>query len=173
MTYFDLFGLPASVDLDLAALERRHRELAVANHPDRVLGADASARRRAAEMSATLNDALKTLRDPARRAGYLLKLGGFDLDHEASSEQVRLSGDRLAAILDRREALEALKAARDLPGARALAEAERREAEAALTQANDALRRRDLPRAAQALASLRYNQRLIDDVEAFEEEFAS
>ncbi len=70
MTHFELFGLAPSVDVDVAALEAKHRALALEHHPDRQ--ADPKLRRAAADTTASLNEALKVLRDPVKRAFYLL-----------------------------------------------------------------------------------------------------
>lgn len=85
MTHFELFNLEPSVDLDVAALEAQHRKLALESHPDRVSSGDPHARRVAAERSAALNDAVKVLKDPVRRAFYVLELKGVKLDTEQSA----------------------------------------------------------------------------------------
>src|SRR5437763_5513655 len=75
-THFDVLGLPRRFALDPQQVEdsylRRSREV----HPDyHQLGA-ASERRASLEMTAALNEAYRTLRDPFRRAEYLLGLEG-------------------------------------------------------------------------------------------------
>ena len=90
MTHFEIFNLPASVDLDVKALEAKHRELSLATHPDRLVNADARERRIAAEKSAALNEAIKVLRDPVRRAFYVLELKGVKLDTEDAAAKVKM-----------------------------------------------------------------------------------
>lgn len=173
MNYFELFGLTPAVDIDVKALEQRHRELSLSVHPDRLTGADAHTRRKAAETTATLNDAVKTLRDPARRAAYLLKLAGIDLESERAAAQLQLPMDFLEETMARREALEEVKARRDVSAVADL----RREAQAALekalAEAFAALRRDDPPQAARALGQLRYHARFLEEVDAFEEELVT
>ena len=59
-----------------------YRELSLQLHPDRFAQADAQERRLSLEQTTALNEAYKTLKDPVRRAFYLLKLHGVDLDRE-------------------------------------------------------------------------------------------
>src|SRR4051794_6410518 len=72
-THFAVFALAPSPDLDVAALEKQYRELSLKLHPDRFARADAHERRLSLEQTTALNDAFKTLKDPVRRAFYLLK----------------------------------------------------------------------------------------------------
>lgn len=174
MTHFDLFNLAPSVDLDVKALEDLHRKLALETHPDRLAaGADARTRRLAAEKSAALNEAVKVLRDPVKRAFYVLELKGVKLDTEHAAAQLKMPMTFLAEIMERREALEAARAAKDLPGAQAMAKEITDHKHQSLAQAQDALRRDDVPAAAQSLGRVRYYSRFLEEVEAFEEELVS
>jgi len=170
MDYFELYGLPRSADLDVKALEQRFRELSLELHPDRLVGADAHARRVAAEKTASLNEGVKVLKDPVRRAFYLLKLKGVDLESEQAAARLQMPMDFLEEIMERREALESVKAKRDLASAQAMAEEIRAARDAQLSQAKAALGKDDVPAATQALGRLRYYARFLDEVDAFEEE---
>lgn len=172
MTHFDLFSLAPSVDLDVAALEAQHRKLAMEWHPDRA-GSDAHARRLAAEKSAALNDAIKVLKDPVRRAFYVLELKGVKLDSDQAAAKVKMPMDFLEEIMEQREALEAVKATRKLEAAHAMAVGIRDTCSKTLAQAQDALRRDDVPAATTALGRVRYYTRFLEEVDAFEEELLS
>ncbi len=174
MTHFDLFNLPPSVDLDVKALEDLHRKLSLESHPDRLAsGADARARRLAAEKSASLNEAIKVLKDPVRRAFYVLELKGVKLDTEQAAAKLKMPLEFLEEIMERREALEAAKAGRKLEAAQSMG----KEIHAALTQslslAQDALRKDDVAKASLALGRVRYYARFLEEVDAFEEELSS
>jgi molecular chaperone HscB len=174
VTHFELFGLAPSVDLDVAALEQRHRELSLECHPDRLpADADARARRHAAERTAALNLGLKVLRDPVRRAFYVLELKGVKLDTEEAAAKLKMPLEFLEEIMERREALEGLKARRDLDRAQAMAKEIRDHQERALAEAQAALRADDVPAASQALGRVRYYTRFLEEVDAFEEELLS
>lgn len=173
VTHFELFNLEPSVDLDVAALETLHRKLAMEAHPDRIAGADAHTRRLAAERSAALNDAIKVLKDPVRRAFYLLELKGVKLDTEQAAAQVKMPMDFLEEIMEQREALEAIRATRKLEAAHAMAKDISGMRTRVLETAQDALRRDDLATATVALGRVRYYTRFLEEVDAFEEELMS
>jgi molecular chaperone HscB len=167
MNHFQLFGLEPGVDLDVKALEARFRQLALESHPDRQ--SSAGARVEAAGRTASLNEALKVLKDPARRATYLLKLQGVDLEAEHAGAQVSLPLEFLEEVLERREALEAASARGDLAAAATLAAGIRTARAGALERAQAALRAGEVRRAALALAQLRYYGRFLEEFDAFEE----
>jgi molecular chaperone HscB len=80
MNYFEVFGLPKRLTLDLKALEKTFHELSRKYHPDYFAGASADERQRALQMTATINDAYRTLRHPVRRVEHLLEIEGFKPD---------------------------------------------------------------------------------------------
>ena len=83
--YFELFDLPASFDLDPADLAVRYRQLQRLFHPDRFASAPAPERRLSVQMTAQINAAFQTLKDPVARARYLLGLSGFDTAEETDT----------------------------------------------------------------------------------------
>lgn len=169
MTHFEVFGLLASPDLDVKALEQRHRALCLECHPDRFAGADAKLRVQALARTTALNDAFKVLKDPVRRAFYLLTLQGIDLDSGAASP-LKLPVEFLGEVMERREQLEAAFASRDVGKARALADAMGRLGAEALARAQEFLRAGKPHDAAAQLARVRYFARFLEEVDAFEEE---
>ncbi len=99
--FFSLFGLPKGFALDEKALAERYRRLQQEAHPDRFAGASPQERRLAVQQAALINEAFQTLRDPVRRALYLLSLagveGGSAMDPAFLEEQMALR-EALAAI---------------------------------------------------------------------------
>ncbi len=71
---------PLKLDLNLADLERRFHTKSRLLHPDRFARASAAEQHSALDQSSVLNDAYRTLRDPLRRAEYVLKLSGLNLE---------------------------------------------------------------------------------------------
>jgi molecular chaperone HscB len=71
MTHFERLGLPQRFAIDPAALEQNYLERSRAVHPDHT-GNDPTS----LELSAALNEAYAIVRDPGRRAAYLLTLAG-------------------------------------------------------------------------------------------------
>jgi molecular chaperone HscB len=172
-THFDIFGLEPQVDLDVKALEQKHRDLSLEYHPDRVKDPDARTRRLAVERQTALNDAFKVLKDPVRRAFYVLKLKGVDLEKDETAAKASMPMSFLEEVMERREALEAVKAKQDLAGARAMADEVSALKDQALKAAQDALRAGALEEATHQLGRVRYLGRFLEEVEAFEEESLS
>jgi len=75
--YFAMLGMPRKFDLDVKALRRKFLALNRHAHPDYHTGDSPEVRRLSLRVSASINNAYRTLLDPAARAGYLLeRLGG-------------------------------------------------------------------------------------------------
>jgi molecular chaperone HscB len=75
--YFAFMGLPRRLNLDADELERRFRTLSRQFHPDFFYNATPAERRASLERSSYLNDAYRTLKQPASRVEYLLQLEGL------------------------------------------------------------------------------------------------
>lgn len=72
--HFELFGLPVGYALDPELLAERFRALQSAVHPDRFASASDQERRLSMQASTRVNEAFQTLKDPLKRALYLLTL---------------------------------------------------------------------------------------------------
>ena len=176
-THVDVFGLPRAYDVDVPALEKQYRGLSLQLHPDRVAQADARERLKALEGTTALNEAFKTLKDPVRRAFYLLKLQGVDLDREDAGAQKDMPLEFLEEVMELREALDHARKAKDVAKAQKMGEDVTKRRNAALEEAKAALAKleagRDeaaLQNASHALARVRYFTRFLEEVEAIEEE---
>ncbi|MCL4745897.1 MAG: Fe-S protein assembly co-chaperone HscB [Burkholderiaceae bacterium] len=84
-THFELFGLPERFSLDRSALELAFRKVQGAVHPDRFAAASDGERRVAMQLATNANEALRTLRDPASRAGYLCELHGAEIGLQSNT----------------------------------------------------------------------------------------
>ncbi|MCL2777894.1 MAG: Fe-S protein assembly co-chaperone HscB [Polyangiaceae bacterium] len=180
---FATLGAPYRFDLDLPAIEKVHRELSRALHPDRFAQAGASERRAALEKAATVNEAWRVVRDPVRRAEALLAIGGIAV---GENREPQASPALLMDVLEHREALADARAKNDMVKIRALRsafEARERSAEEKLTQGFALAfaatqsspwreRREALEAILPALGELRFFKRLLGDVSAIEEEQA-
>jgi len=83
--YFELFGLPITFDLDVADLAARYRELNRRFHPDRFALASEPERRLSLQLTAQVNAAFQTLKNPVARARYLLGLQGVDTGEDTDT----------------------------------------------------------------------------------------
>ncbi len=177
-THFDVFGLPASPDVDVPALERQFRELSRQLHPDRFAQAEPRERRLSLEQTTALNEAYKTLKEPVRRATSLLKLHGVDLEREDAGAQRAMPLAFLEEVMELREGLDEAMEARDGERVRRMAGDVEARQRAALQEVVDTLRAlekapRDeaaVKKASHALGRVRYFTRFLEQVEAFEEE---
>jgi molecular chaperone HscB len=86
MRFFEAFDLEPALSLDAEDLKKRFYERSRQWHPDRFSRASAAEQEKALEMTAVLNDAFRTLRDPVARAEYFLKEKGIELSKEAPPE---------------------------------------------------------------------------------------
>lgn len=79
---FELFGLAPVFEIDSDELQDRYRALQIKFHPDKHASASAREQREALQAATRINEAFRTLRDPRRRARYLLELAGVAFDEE-------------------------------------------------------------------------------------------
>ena len=171
---FETLGVEARFDLDLRALEQRHRDLSKALHPDRYTGAPAAERRLSLGRAIDVNEAFRVLRDPIRRAEALVRRAGIAVGETA---EPAAAPALLMEMMDAREELSDAARAKDLTGIVRLG--------ATMTARQDAI----LARLAQAfdaaaaepqkmsgalpiLGELRYVRRFLDEVSALEEELS-
>ncbi len=164
-THFDLFSLSRGYAVDAASLDKSFRELSLKVHPDRFAKAEPRERRLSLELTSALNEAYKTLRDPVRRAFYLLKLCGIDLDREDGSTQKNMPLPFLEEVMELREALHEAS----LEGAQHMAADVKRRQDAALAEGVKALEAEQLEHASFALGRVRYFTRFLEEVAAREE----
>ncbi len=80
--YFELFGLPADFRIDLDELALRYRDLQKVVHPDRYANASEQEQRVAMQSATLVNEGFATLKDPLKRAQYILVLNGRKADGE-------------------------------------------------------------------------------------------
>jgi molecular chaperone HscB len=174
--HFAVLGVPRRFDLDLAEVEGRYKDLSRKLHPDRFAKADPRARRAALQRTVALNEAWRALKDPLKRAEYLLALGGVKIatdDGGARSGGVAASPALLLEILELREELGDARAARDDAKVRRLGEAMRARATSAMERVATGLAGAPEPARFEAVArelvALRYYQRFLDEVQVHED----
>ncbi len=84
-SYFELFEMPVSFQIERSLLDRRYRELQKVVHPDRYAAADDAEKRLAVQYAARINEAYETLKSPLLRADYLLALKGVEVGAETNT----------------------------------------------------------------------------------------
>lgn len=98
--YFAFMGLPRKLRLDPADLEQRFRALSRQFHPDYFYNATPEERRASLERSSYLNDAYRTLKQPATRIEYLLSVEGMDRRRDGRDPEAPASNQPPPALLE-------------------------------------------------------------------------
>lgn len=184
--YFSFFGVPRTLTLDAADLERRFRDLSRKFHPDYFYNASPAERLASLERSSYLNDAYRALRNPVSRIEHLLAIEGLPpTRHEdgavkvppALLEEVFALNEELDEIRELREskaaerdALAARLAAARKPIERKRDEHERRLQELSMTwdaqeRADPAERKRTLETLRERLLERTYINNLLATIE--------
>ena len=83
--YFELFGLELDFNLDSEQLHARQQRLLASCHPDRFVNASEREKRLSVQMSSWINQANETLRNPVKRAAYLLQINGIEPGDESET----------------------------------------------------------------------------------------
>ncbi|MFQ6623138.1 hypothetical protein Gotur_002012 [Gossypium turneri] len=100
--YFQIFGLEKKYEIEVDGLEGKYKDWQKKLHPDLVHSKSEKERGYAAEQSARVIDAYRTLSKPLSRAIYILRLEGVDVDEEQTVSDPEL----LTEIMEIREAVE-------------------------------------------------------------------
>ncbi|MEO8027757.1 MAG: Fe-S protein assembly co-chaperone HscB [Bryobacteraceae bacterium] len=104
--YFAFFGLPPNLTVDLDDLKARFYKLSREWHPDKFSRAPIEDQQRALDATAVINDGYRVLRDPIRRAEYVLSRNGFEIGEQKSKD---VPPELLEEVFDLNMALEELR----------------------------------------------------------------
>lgn len=108
--YYALLGVPRGLNVSLDELQTRYYALSRQLHPDRFMQKPEAERQRALDMSSALNDAYRTLKDPIKRAQYLLSQEGFDIGEQRSKD---VPPELLEEVFELNMALEEMRSGDD------------------------------------------------------------
>jgi molecular chaperone HscB len=116
--YFEFFGLPRKLNLDLPALEKQFYRFSRKLHPDVYARAAEEEQEWSLAQASLLNDAYRTLKNPVERTKYLLRLEGvpFEDDHPqgkdgsgSAKSRAKAPADLLEEVFDLNMQLEELR----------------------------------------------------------------
>jgi molecular chaperone HscB len=165
---FATLGAERRFDLDLEALEKRHRELSRALHPDKFASASASERRASLEKAAQVNEAWRIVRDPIRRAEALFAVNGIAI---GETSEPKPAPAFLMEMLELREELAEARAKKDLARVGKLkTQIEERRMKAQTKLTSGFTSGGELKALVPLLGELRFYRRFLDEVEAIEED---
>jgi molecular chaperone HscB len=108
--FYAFFGIEPKLRLDLDALQKRFYELSRTWHPDRFTRKSTDEQAEALEATSILNDGYRTLRDPVKRAEYLLTEEGFPIGEQRSKD---VPPELLEEVFELNMALEELRSGDD------------------------------------------------------------
>lgn len=110
--YFAYLGIPRSYHVDADRLGDILREKSRRFHPDRFARAEPRERTNSLSHTTFLNDAVRTLRDPQRRAEYVLSLYGLKAGAN-DRQHAKVDPSFLMEMMEMRESLADAKSAKD------------------------------------------------------------
>lgn len=84
--YYEFFGLRRKLVLDSDALQKKFYELSRQWHPDKFSRSPIEEQEQALEATSILNDGYRTLKDPVKRAEYLLTQEGYPIGEQRSRD---------------------------------------------------------------------------------------
>ncbi len=107
--YFELFGLPRKLWIEMGALEQKFLQLSWKLHPDNFVNASEHERELSLRRSSELNDAYRVLRDPVARVEYLLAIEGTRKEGEHKQQA---PPELLEEVFELNESLDELREAK-------------------------------------------------------------
>lgn len=159
--HFARLGMPRSFDVDGDKVEKQYLGFQRVLHPDRFVAKSAKERAIAEAQAADMNLAYETLKDPLRRAAYLLKLAG----RNAAVSQDQTVND--PALL-----LEAMEAREQLSEAESVEQLEQLQVEAGakaidlIAQLSRAFAAEDYERADKLTTRFKYLRKYLEETRA-------
>jgi molecular chaperone HscB len=163
MDPFETLGIEPKFDIDLRAVEQRHRDLSKALHPDRYAGAPAAERRLSLSRAIDVNEAWRAVRDPVE---------------VSETSAPKPSPELLMEMMEVREELSDAARSRDAAKVAKLARSMSARQDATLQSLGSRIGAAkgdpgNLQAVLPILGELRYIRRFLEEVNAIEEELAS
>jgi len=155
--YFQIFGLNREYNIKDNNLEGRYKEWQKKLHPDLVHSKSEKERAYAAEQSALVIDAYRTLTKPLSRALYLLKLERIHVDEEKTISDPEL-------LMEMMEIREAVNDASDSQTLEKIQSQVKKKLETWSHSFKDAFDKKDFDRAIEATQRMRYYERAVEEI---------
>jgi molecular chaperone HscB len=158
LDHFRRLGLSVGFDLDPAALDRRYFDCQRLLHPDRFATRTSRERALSQSQAISINEAYETLKDPLKRADYLVHLKGSGVLQEGCN----LVNDQelLTESLELREALADAETPADVE---ALARRAANDVRKCLGEMSAAFAADNLEEACRLTTRLKYLRKLVDE----------
>lgn len=160
--YFSLFDLPRRQALDTGRLEALYRDIQARVHPDKHAHLSDAEQRMAMQWATHVNEAYQTLKDPLKRARYLLHLAGHDVGLESNTA---MPAEFLMAQMELRETVAEAKDAGDAGALDELHRRLRKEIGGEYAQLQEALDAGELVRAGALVRQLMFQEKLFQEID--------
>ncbi|KAG0538369.1 hypothetical protein BDA96_03G230100 [Sorghum bicolor] len=154
--YFQIFGLKREYNIKDNNLEGKYKDWQKKLHPDLVHSKSEKERGYAAEQSALVIDAYRTLSKPLPRALYLLKLEGIHVDEEKTINDPEL-------LMEMMEIREAVSDASDSQTLEKIQSQIKEKLETWSGSFQEAFDKKDFDRAVEATQRMRYYERAVEE----------
>jgi len=155
--YFQIFGLNREYNIKDNNLEGRYKEWQKKLHPDLVHSKSEKERAYAAEQSALVIDAYRTLTKPLSRALYLLKLERIHVDEEKTISDPEL-------LMEMMEIREAVNDTSDSQTLEKIQSQVKKKLETWSHSFKDAFDKKDFDCAIEATQRMRYYERAVEEI---------
>lgn len=160
--FFGLFGLSCRQELDVDRLEVLYRDIQARVHPDKHAHLSASDRRLAMQWATRVNEAYQTLKDPLRRARYLLELAGHDVRLETNTA---MPVEFLMAQMELREGVADARAEGNIDALESQHQQLRKTIRAELAGLQAALDANEYERAGALVRQLMFQEKLLHEID--------
>ena len=157
--YFTRLGVETSFDVDVPGLDKLYFDLQRQLHPDRFATKSPKERALSQAQATALNDAYETLKDPLKRADYLVHLKGVNVLPEGCN----LVQDQ-TILIEAMEMRERLMSASTLAEVGAMARETKKEIDDVIAALSLAFRGEDVEGACQLTTRLKYLNKMMGEV---------
>jgi len=159
--HFTRFGLKKAYNLDVDGLERSYFELQRHLHPDRFANKTPQEKRLSQQQAVSLNEAFEVLKDPLKRADYLLMMrGGVGISHDHTVNDPVL-------LMEAMETREALMNAQDVTAINNLSDKARRDVRDCIGAITVAFEQDNLEEARKLALRLKYLTKLLEETRQY------
>jgi len=157
--HFARLGIAVSFDVDISALDRVYFDLQRRLHPDRFATKSVKEKALSQQQATALNDAYETVKNPLKRADYMVHLKGV----QVLPEGCNLVHDQ-AILMEAMEMRERLAAAETLAELEAIAAHTKAELDTVIRDLSKAFRGDDREVASRLTTRLKYLHKMMDEV---------
>lgn len=157
--YFEKFSLPIQFEVDLEELEEKYLKFQREFHPDAISYKSDKEQLVAIQNSSFINQAYNILKNPIKRAIYLLSLKGIKIDDDHNS--IKPDNQTLILIMKIREEIEEAKNIDEIKNIKKLI---KKDIASCLEKVKDLLNKEDYKKGGKEAIKLQYLNKILIDL---------